>query len=186
MLATDQADQFLSLALDAAETGGACRDGLDDLPVPVYMTDAEGLVTYWNQACVAFAGRKPQLGRDRWCVTWRLYTMNGDPLRHDQCPMAVAIRRGEPIRDEIAIAERPSGHRVAFRPYPTPLLAADGSVTGAINMLIDITDEQCGALSDQASRCRRLAHSTTDPRAARILSDMAKGYEKNVAALRTR
>ena len=186
MLATDQANHYLNQAIEAAEAGETGRAELDELPVPVYITDSDGLVTYWNRACVAFAGREPELGRDRWCVTWRLYTMAGDPLRHDQCPMADAIRRGEPVRDEIAIAERPSGSRVAFRPYPTPLLGPDGSVAGAVNMLIDISDEQCGTLADQAGRCRRLSQSTTDPRAARILRDMAKGYERNVAALRAR
>lgn len=184
MLAPHQAELLLSQALDAVADGDGARAVLDALPVPVYTTDADGAVTYWNQACVAFAGREPRLGHDRWCVTWRLYTMDGDPLPHDRCPMAEAIRRGESIRDEIAIAERPTGNRVAFRPYPTPLRGADGQVTGAINMLIDITEQQCGALADQATRCRRLAESTTDPRAAGILADMAKAYEKNAKALR--
>ena len=62
-----------------------------------------------------------------------------------------------PIRDAIAIAERPDGSRVAFRPYPTPLFDEDGELTGAVNMLIDVTEEQSEALHEQAERCRRLA-----------------------------
>lgn len=185
MLAQGEADAYVSQALVAVEAGDGCHAVLDALPIPVYMTDAEGAVTYWNQACVAFAGREPRLGQDRWCVTWRLYTMSGEFLPHDQCPMAEAIRRREPIRNEIAIAERPNGRRVAFRPHPTPMFNRDGRFTGAVNMLIDVTAEQCGALGEQASRCRRLAQSTTDREASDILSAMAEGYDQSVETLKT-
>ena len=40
-----------------------------------------------------------------------------------------------------AIAERPDGTRVPFVPYPTPLKDAAGRVIGAINVLMDTTDE---------------------------------------------
>ena len=106
--------------------------------MPIYTTDAEGAVTYWNRACVELAGREPQLGQDRWCVTWKIYTTIGDRLPHDQCPMAQAIRERRAIRDAVAIAERPDGSRIAFSPYPTPLFDVDGNLTGAINMLIDV------------------------------------------------
>ena len=56
-------------------------------------------------------------------------------------------RSSGPIRDVVAIAERPDGSRVAFRPYPTPLFDPPGNFTGAVNMLIDVTDEQSDALS---------------------------------------
>ena len=99
----------------------------------------DGNVTYWNRACVDFAGREPQLGQDRWCVTWKLYTMAGEPLAHDACPMAVAIKQQRIVRDAVAIAERPDGSRRAFTPYPTPLFDEDGALKGAVNMLIDVT-----------------------------------------------
>jgi PAS domain-containing protein len=184
MLAQSEADHYVSQALEAVEGGAGSEAVLDALPIPVYMTDAEGSVTYWNQACVDFAGRVPQLGEDRWCVTWRLYTMSGEFLPHDQCPMAEAIRRREPIRNVIAIAERPNGRRVAFRPHPTPLFGRDGTFTGAVNMGIDVTAEQCGTLSEQASRCRRLSRATTDRQASEILIAMAEDYEQSADALK--
>ena len=33
---------------------------LDRIAAPTYVTDAEGNVTYWNRACVEFAGRTPE------------------------------------------------------------------------------------------------------------------------------
>ena len=115
------------------------------------MTDADGLITYWNQACVDFAGREPQLGQDRWCVTWRLFTLDGDPLPHDDCPMAgrSSEKKIDPERNRHRHAAR--RHRVAFRPYPTPLFDKAGTLKGAINMLIDISDEQAEALKRAGS-----------------------------------
>ncbi|MGQ0618650.1 MAG: PAS domain-containing hybrid sensor histidine kinase/response regulator [Panacagrimonas sp.] len=111
----------------------------DALPVAIYTTDAEGRLTYFNQAAVDFCGRTPTLGTDRWCVSWKLYHPDGTSLPHDQCPMAVAIREGREVRDAEAIAERPDGRRIWFTPYPTPLRDAEGRVIGGINMLMDIT-----------------------------------------------
>jgi PAS domain-containing protein len=184
MLDSSRPIALLDNALAAIADGDGYRAELDKIGIPIYTTDAQGLVTYWNQACVYFAGREPQLGSDRWCVTWRLFTLDGDPLPHEQCPMAVAIREKRSIRAEVAVAMRPNGSRVAFRPYPTPLFNKTGDLTGAINMLVDISNEQAEALSEQAARCRRLANSTDDTAARDILRTMAKGYDQSAAALR--
>ena len=90
----------------------------------------------------ALAGRTPTLGSDEWCVTWKLYWPDGAPLPHDQCPTAVALKEGRPIRNVEAIAERPDGTRVPFIPYPTPLRDANGKIVGAINMLVDISERR--------------------------------------------
>ena len=156
---------------------------LDELPAPVYTTDPDGSVTHWNRACVEFAGREPELGQDRWCVTWQLYTTTGEPLPHEESPTAQALRQKRAIRDAVAIAERPDGSRVAFRAYPTPLFAADGSLTGAVNMLIDVTDEQSEALHEQAERCRRLADATYDRQTSKVLGEMAAGFDKTADEL---
>src|SRR5215212_2983637 len=183
MLAKPNPEQFLDTALNALSTDPDWRAILDELPVPIYVTDAQGGVTYSNRACVAFAGRRPELGHDRWCVTWKIYTTTGEPLPHDQCPMAQAIRQRRTIRDQVAIAERPDGTRVAFRPYPTPLFNDDGSLSGAVNMLIDVTAEQSAMLVDQASRCRRLAGVTYNRETSGVLARMADGFERTAAEL---
>ena len=183
MLEVGQPEALLDSALAAFEDGDGYRTQLDRFRVPIYVTDADGLITYWNQACVIFAGREPQLGQDRWCITWRLFTIDGDPLPHEDCPMAVAIREKKAIRSEIAIAMRPDGTRVAFRPYPTPLIDKTGTLRGAINILIDISDEQSDALKQQAARCRRLANSTDDVSAREILRSMANGYDQSANSL---
>jgi PAS domain S-box-containing protein len=117
-----------------------CRELLDALPAAIYTTDAAGRITYYNEAAVHLAGRKPEIGSDEWCVTWRLYWPDGAPLPHDECPMAVALKTGRPVRGVEAIAERPDGTLVPFMPYPTPLHDPSGNVIGAVNMLVDLTE----------------------------------------------
>ncbi len=182
MLAQPQPQEILDSALDALETGNDWKAVLDRVPVPVYTTDADGQVTYWNQACVDFAGRTPELGSDRWCVTWKLYTVEGEPLPHDRCPMAEAVRTKREIRGKVAIAMRPDGTRRAFRPYPTPIFE-NGRFAGAVNLLVDVTQEQAQDLAGQAARCRRLARATTDAHASAILASMAHEYAATAATL---
>ena len=179
-------ETYLDAAVEAVAAGGEFEARLDELPVPIYVTDPEGVVTHWNRACIAFAGREPRRGQDRWCVTWQLYTTAGDFLPHHSCPMAVTIREQRPIRDEIAIARRPDGSRVAFKPYPTPLFDSSGRMTGAINMLVDVSDEQSSVLAEQAGRCRRLADATYDRGTSQALSAMADGFERTSSELRRR
>jgi len=121
---------------------GGMRALLEALPAAIYTTDAEGRITSYNDEAVRFAGREPQLGTDSWCVTWKLYWPDGTPLPHDQCPMAIALREGRPVRGVSAIAERPDGTRVHFMPYPTPIKDACGKVIGAVNMLVDVTEQK--------------------------------------------
>ena len=183
MLEPQQAEDYLDTAIDALRGGDACPSALDQLPVPIYTTDETGAVTYWNRACVEFAGREPTLGEDRWCVTWKIYTTGGEHLPHDQCPMAQAIRQQREIRGAIAIAMRPDGTRRAFKPYPTPLFDDDGKLVGAVNMLIDVSAEQADALADQARRCRRLADATYDRQTCGVLTAMAEQFAETAAQL---
>jgi PAS domain S-box-containing protein len=114
------------------------RELLDALPAAIYTTDPTGRITYYNEAAVTLAGRRPALGSDEWCVTWRLYRPDGTPLPHDECPMAIALKEDRSVRGHEAVAERPDGTRVPFIPYPTPLHDAAGNLVGAVNMLVDI------------------------------------------------
>ncbi|MGH9622491.1 MAG: sensor histidine kinase, partial [Bryobacteraceae bacterium] len=118
------------------------REMIDALPVAIYTTDAEGRLTHFNPAAVAFSGRTPELGTDRWCMSWKLYHPDGTPMPHEECPMAIALKEDRIVHGTEAIAERPDGTRIWFEPYPTPLHDAAGRVTGGINMLVDITERK--------------------------------------------
>jgi PAS domain-containing protein len=178
-------EEMVGIALAAHREGaGALQAVLGSLPVPIYTTDADGWITYYNEPCISFAGRTPVPGEDRWCVTWRLHGSDGAPLPHEQCPMAVAVREKRAVRNCVAAAERPDGTRVMFTPFPTPLLDEDGELAGAVNILIDVTDHrQAGALRAQARRCRSLAQTVTDRQAVDTLLLMASEYDAKAQGL---
>jgi PAS domain S-box-containing protein len=115
---------------------------LDALGVPVYATDAGGFISQFNEAAAAFWGRRPEIGKDRWCGSFRLYYMDGTVMPHSASPIAVALKENRPVRGSEAIAERPDGTRVSFESLSTPFCDADGNLLGAVNVLLDITERQ--------------------------------------------
>jgi len=164
-----EGDQTNVIQLDPAETGFASReilyrDLLNALPAAIYTTDGDGRITFYNEAAVAFSGRRPTIGTDFWCVTWRLFWPDGTPLPHDQCPMAVALKEGRAVRGLEAVAERPDGSRVNFIPYPTVFKDETGKVVGAVNMLVDITERKT------ANEHQRLLSNEVDHRANNLLA----------------
>jgi PAS domain S-box-containing protein len=126
---------------DSAAEEKQFRELLQALPAAIYTTDANGRITFFNDACIEFAGRTPKIG-DMWCVTWKLYQSDGRPLRHEDCPMAIALKENRAVRDMEAVAERPDGSRICFMPYPTPLRDGAGNLIGAVNMMVDITSRK--------------------------------------------
>ncbi|HUQ38423.1 MAG TPA: PAS domain S-box protein [Aestuariivirga sp.] len=128
------------LALESAHDSELrFQNMLESLPTPIYTTDAQGHLTFFNDAAAELAGRRPELGIDQWCITWRLYRPDGTPLPHDECPMAVALKEKRVVRGLEIIAERPDGSRARVIPYPTPLFDKNGELVGAINMLVDVS-----------------------------------------------
>ena len=127
------------LIRDGQGSIGSGRDLLAALPVAIYTTDAEGRITFFNEAAATLWGQRPLLGADRYCGSWRILAADGTPLVHDQTPVAIALRTGKDVADAERITLRPDGSRVTIAPFTTLLRDADGAVTGAINMLVDVT-----------------------------------------------
>jgi PAS domain S-box-containing protein len=130
------------------------RQVLDAAQVPIYTTDPQGRITSYNQSAVDFWGRQPE-PTERWCGSLRLFRPDGEPMPHDQCPLAETIRMHRPVSGA-AVVERPDGSRRAFMAYPAPLVDEQGELVGAVNILMDITahvdDEQRILASAEALR----------------------------------
>ncbi|MGH9814816.1 MAG: hypothetical protein ACRD6I_01930, partial [Candidatus Acidiferrales bacterium] len=60
------------------------------MPAAVYVCDADGFVTLYNHAATELWGRAPEIGKDRWCGSFRLYLPDGTPVPHEQFPMTAA------------------------------------------------------------------------------------------------
>lgn len=125
------------------------HDILEALPEAVYTTDARGLITFFNTAAISLWGVTPKLGESEFCGSWKLYWPDGTPLPHAECPMAIALKERRPVRGLEAIAERPDGTRIRFRAFPSPIFDATGNLIGAVNMLVDLSDQE---IADEAAR----------------------------------
>jgi PAS domain S-box-containing protein len=158
----------------------AFRGMLDALPVAVYMTDADGRLTYFNAAAVALSGRMPELGTGQWCVTWKIFLPDGTPLPHDQCPMAIALRGGRVPNGVECIAERPNGTRFWFTPYPAVLRDAEDRIIGGINILVDNTERKSAEI--EANEQYRAIVETT-PECVKIVAADGTLLHMNAAGL---
>lgn len=131
------------------------RDFLQALGVAVYTTDAQGRITFYNDAAAKFWGRAPDLG-ELWCGSFRMYWPDGRRMPHDECPMAIALKEGHSVRGIEGVAERPDGSRAAFMPFPTVVKDDAGSIVGAINVIVDVSERR------QAEEALRAANSVKD------------------------
>jgi PAS domain S-box-containing protein len=114
----------------------------DDLPVAVYTCDESGRIKSYNKAAIKLWGREPEVGKDVWCGSWKIFLTDGTPMPLDQCPMARTLKEGIAIEGEEIIVKRPDGTCRSVLPYPVPNFNDLGELTGATNTLIDITDHK--------------------------------------------
>jgi PAS domain S-box-containing protein len=118
------------------------RELVQALPAAVYTCDERGRVTLFNQAAVDLWGREPEVGKDLWCGSWKIYSPDGTPLPLHECPMAVTLREGRAMCGQEIVIERPDGTRRHVLPHPEPMRDATGTIVGAVNMLVDITERK--------------------------------------------
>jgi len=116
------------------------RNLLQALPSAIYTCDADGYLTFYNNAAVQLWGREPQLGKDLWCGSWKINKPDGSPLALDTCPMAICLKEGRSVYGEEIIVVRPDGEQRYVMPHPQPLFDETGKLTGAVNMLMDVTE----------------------------------------------
>jgi signal transduction histidine kinase len=127
----------------------ALRDGelhfrslLDKLPAGGYTCDPEGLITYFNEHAVGLWGRAPKLNDpvDRFCGSFKLFGKDGAPIAHNACWMALALQTGKEYNGEEIVVERPDGRRLTALAHANPIRNKDGTLIGAVNVLVDISD----------------------------------------------
>src|ERR1044071_9154128 len=104
----------------------------DLVPVAVYTCDADGFIREYNQRAVELWGRDPRRNgqESRFCGSHKIYYPDGRPMRHEECPMARALR-GEKLtsKDLEIIVERPDGKK-------RPVVAAPRVVTNERGKII--------------------------------------------------
>lgn len=114
---------------------------IETLPVGMYTIDENGYINLYNQAAAALWGRHPVPGVDRWCGAHKLLSLEGVPIPHDSCPMALAFKSGQSLEEEIYMV-RENGERRHVIVHPRTLYNEDGVKIGASKVMIDITERK--------------------------------------------
>ena len=64
---------------------------LDNLQVPIYITDPFGKITYFNESLTKLWGKTPEIGQDFW-KSYTIVDENGKAQPVDKCPMSVCLK----------------------------------------------------------------------------------------------
>ncbi len=129
---------------------------MEKLPAGAYTCDPEGLITYFNPQAVQLWGRAPALNdpADRFCGSFKLFSTDGSPLLHDQCWMALALKMDKEYNGHEIVIERPDGQRLTVLAYANPIHDESGTLLGAVNILVDISDRKRSEMALRESEAR--------------------------------
>jgi PAS domain S-box-containing protein len=113
---------------------------LAKIPCAAYTTDAQGFIRCYNEAAAKVWGRQPEIGKDRLGGAVRIYTVQGEPLPPEESPMSMALAERRTIPGREIILERPDGSKRLVVTHPKPIFNDSGLMTGAIDILVDLTE----------------------------------------------
>ncbi len=156
------------------------RTLFDLVPVAVYTCDAQGFIGEYNRRATELWGQEP--GRNgsatKFCGSYKIYYPDGRSMPHESCPMA-RVLRGERLtpKDLEIIIERPDGERRHVIPAPRVLTNKQGTITGAINCLFDVTDRKRAETA--ALRLAAVVESSHDAIAAKTLDGMVTDWNRS-------
>jgi hypothetical protein len=159
---------------------------LDEFHAALYVTDSAGLVTFYNKAWIEFSGEHRSRAMTAGVSRGSFSRTRAIPCCRTSVPWPWPSRkRGCQGDDRHRRASQRPARKLRVLSDASP--RRGGEFVGAVNLLIDITDAREEAyLRDQASRCRRLAYSTTDVQAAEALQQLAIKYENKASEIRSR
>jgi len=162
--------------LRAKATGVPPSGLLDKLPVAVYTCDEQGFITSFNHAAESLWGRAPQVGKDKWHGFINIFRINGTPVSPEETAIAITIKTGHAITGEELIMERPDGLRLNIIPHPAPLYNDAGIITGAINTLIDVTEQR--KMESRQHRLAAIVESSEDAVVSKTLDGIITSWNK--------
>lgn len=115
---------------------------IQNSPDAIYTCDQKGFIKSYNKAAVNLWGREPVLGKELWCGSWKIFDKNGGHLPFEKHPMAIALKEGRLVHGEELIVERPDGTTRIVSPYSSPLVDAEGQLTGVVSMMVEVSEQK--------------------------------------------
>jgi PAS domain S-box-containing protein len=138
----------LTLASSSAMpwSGWFNRDLIENMPVGVYVCDADGVLVAYNRRAATLWGKTPTLGdtQQKFCGAHRMHLSDGTFIPHNQTPMAMVLTTHQPVAFE-AMVGRPDGSLRNVSANVAPLFNDDQVFIGFVNCVLDITDSKRAA-----------------------------------------
>ncbi len=113
-------------------------------PVAIYTCDQNGYITFYNRAATELWGRIPEIGKDLWCGSWKIYYPDGKPMPLDECPMALTLKQRKSFEGKEITIERPDHSVRNLLVFPRPIFDSQKELIGALNTLVDISEQKKG------------------------------------------
>jgi PAS domain S-box-containing protein len=115
------------------------------LPVGVYSTDKDGVLTFYNESAARIWGRNPQPNSKEeipFSGSKKIYDADGELIPLNESPLAKVLHSKTKIQDEELIIEQPDGHRVTILLNVEPLFDNNHILTGTISVFQDISEKK--------------------------------------------
>ncbi len=120
---------------------------LNHLPIAVCTCNKDGYITFYNEFAKNLWGRSPELGKEFWCGSWKIFSIDGNPLPLEECPMALTLKSGKPLSDQIII-ERVNGSRKLIEIHTISLFDNNNEFSGATATYVDVSQRGTSDIND--------------------------------------
>jgi len=154
---------------------------LEKLPAAVYAVDGEGRIIFFNNAATSLWGRRPDIGKDKWCGSWRLCLPDGTRIAPEKSPMAQVVSTGVPLHNIELMCIRPDGEYRLFMENIELLRDEAGKLNGAFAILIEA--DGLVQESDAAHRLAAIVESSNDAIVSKNLQGIVKSWNKGAERL---
>jgi PAS domain-containing protein len=120
------------------------RELAANLATPMFLSDARGMLVYWNDAAALLLGKPyAEIGEvpmGEFAAALHLATPDGELLRRRDSPGGVAFFERRPSH-QTGVATSYDGTRRVVEATAYPLIGANGEMHGVINVFWEAEDE---------------------------------------------